>query len=431
MKWRNPADRNVVQAVLACFREPREDAILRLQNITSEQWSRSLFWMDAAGMSLYLHRRIEQMRAVDILPPSLIRRWDRNKVENQQRCAALFAEMRCINEAFADRCVSFANVKGFTLFPHACPDVTLRSQLDLDFAIAREDVEAADVVLRSFGYRLTGFTNRVREYKRGSTQLQAAEDRYRVPKSFSVEVHFESGGDDPRLARRVWHLMDGLQLPAFRDADIFVGQATHLLSHLTGPTTRLSWLLEFGWNAEAHAGDAVFWSEARTNAMEATNGDVALGLSSYLCNKLLGQQMPTEMDEWNEASLSPAVRRWARIYGERCVVADVPGTKLYLLLQEELHRNQPAWRAEKLRRLLPRRPAPRITVHVVGQGAKASLLNALIELRFLFFRLRFHAVEGARYCVHGAFWKLWAMSSRQCDPAIVAKPAPYSEEVLQ
>lgn len=428
--WRQPADREVVEAVLSCFRDERDLAAARLRKLTERQWLRSLFWIDAAGMSLYLHDRLLRMKLTDLLPPRVTERWVHNKAQNAERCESLFGEMCAINSRFAEEGICFANVKGFTLLRNGCADLTLRLQLDLDLSVALADVESAHVLLSGMGYRLTGSTDRVHEYKRGSVDLTSGDDRYKAPKSFCVEVHFDPHGGNNALDRTVLHTFAGFDFPGYSDVDVFLGQAMHLLSHLLGPTTRLSWLLEFGRNAMQHQGQQCFWTEVAERADRIPEAGSALALSAYLSGTVLGRALPQELDRWNQSVLDAGVLRWVQKYGRTALLADFPGTKLFLILRGELRRGEPGERQQKLQRLLPRRLAPGITTKVTQQTFRRALRNWAIEIRFLMFRSRFHLVEGLRYLVHAWMWTLEERRlNKQTAPSVTAQLS-CGDEVL-
>lgn len=428
--WRQPADREVVEAVLSCFRDERDVAAARLRNLSERRWNRSIFWIDAAGMSLYLHHELLKLELVDLVPSEITKRWSSNKAQNTARCEALFKEMCAVNARFHADGIRFANVKGFTLMRNGCPDLTLRLQLDLDLDVALADVERAHARLSSMGYRLTGSTETVREYKRGSVELISGDGRYKAPESFSVEMHFKPSGEDDALDRRVMHAIAEREFPGYSGVDVFMGQAMHLLSHLLGPTTRLSWLLEFGRNAMQHRGEHQFWADLADRADQVPDANSALAMSAYLSRTILGCVLPEELDRWDESILDAGVLRWVETYGRAAVLADFPGTKLFLILRDELRHGEPGQRAQRMRRLFPRRLAPRITTRIAKQPTAHTLRNCVLELRFLMFRSRFHVVEGLRYFMHAWMWRIDHKRSHEPMVSPAASSLSCVDEVL-
>jgi hypothetical protein len=82
-----------------------------------------------------------------------------------------------------------------------------------------------------------------------------------------------------------------------------------------------------------------------------------------------------------------------------------PGSKLYLLLQKELSAaGMPAKRPLR-QALLPRCLPPAITHAVDGEGLLSRMRRYQREIRFIFFRLRFHVLEGVRYFFESILWR--------------------------
>jgi hypothetical protein len=132
---------------------------------------------------------------------------------------------------------------------------------------------------------------------------------------------------------------------------------------------------------------------------------IAIGLTTLLSSRIFGGKAPAQLEEWTSARLPAAVRLWADHYGREAILADFPGTKLYLLLQEELRGNDESWKQTKRRRLMPLRLAPRIVSVSTDDNVRKRMQSELFQLRFLLFRLRFHVVEGLHYLVEASRWK--------------------------
>ena len=69
MKLREPADGRVVEAVVGAFRDSAERLEERLSAIGQRAWSRSHFWLDASGLTLYFLNRLETLAIDDAIPP--------------------------------------------------------------------------------------------------------------------------------------------------------------------------------------------------------------------------------------------------------------------------------------------------------------------------------------------------------------------------
>jgi hypothetical protein len=132
---------------------------------------------------------------------------------------------------------------------------------------------------------------------------------------------------------------------------------------------------------------------------------IAIGLATLLSTGLFGGEAPTRLNRWTLDQLPAPVRLWADRYGRRAVLADFPGTKLYLLLEDELARGDGSWQERKRRRLLPLQRAPRIAHASPNESLVAWLRREYWQARFVLFRLRFHVVEGLRYAIEAHRWK--------------------------
>ncbi len=412
MRWRQPADRVVVEAVVAVFREPEDRATILLAPLKEAQWRRSLYWLDASGMALYLLDRLERLDALEVLPKSVLDRLQQNQKDNRRRSEAMLAEFVEINQAFQAVGVSYANEKGFTLWPDSCPDPALRCQLDLDFLVDGNDLEICAEILCGRGYTLRTREKHEWGFRAADDNLAKVGDLYKPKPQRSAELHFTVADDltytpsrDPRLDRAVWKSQSGLAIPCLDPVDQLIAQASHILEHLCTAGTRLAWLLEYKRHVAVHAEDGYFWTEVRVRARDDRRTAIAIGLASLISNLILGGGTPPALDDWTLDRLPPAVRLWAELYGRRSVLADPPGTKLYLLLRDQLDARANAWKEDGRHILLPLRWPARI----VNVGKDASpwkrLQGELYQFRFLLYRLRFRVVEGIRYNVEAAKWK--------------------------
>src|SRR5664279_6592583 len=110
MKMREPADRKVVDAVIATFREPAEGLTRQLSAIPQRDWRRSYYWLDASGLALYFADRVQTLGIEGALPLETLNRLKENGVDNRERVSAMFAEFVSLNRAFQAAGVDYANV---------------------------------------------------------------------------------------------------------------------------------------------------------------------------------------------------------------------------------------------------------------------------------------------------------------------------------
>jgi hypothetical protein len=411
MKWSEPADRRVVEAVIATFCESAESSHDRLSVFHDRDWARSYHWLDASGMALYFLDELQTRGMEDALPPSVLGRLQQNLADNTIRSSVMFTEFTEINRAFQQAGILYSNLKGFTLSPESCPNPALRCQLDLDFLVDGHHLNLCREILAKTGYQLTASTNTVWEFKAGSSELANMKDHYKAKPQRSVELHFAASTHDcspirdERLDRLRLHFFGGIAFPALSVEDLFVGQALHLFGHVRGACTRLSWFLEYKRHWLSRYDDSDFWSEVKDCSQTMQQASVGIGVVTLLSAKIFSGRAPWLLESWTVDRLPAAVRLWADHYGRRAVLADFPGTKLYLLLEDELARGDSSWQKKKRGSLLPFRRVPAIVHAGPDDNISKRFRRGFYQSRYVLFRLRFHVVEGLRYLVESARWK--------------------------
>jgi Uncharacterised nucleotidyltransferase len=412
MKWSGRANKQVVEAVVAAFHDSAEMSAHRLSGLTARDWERSYHWLDASGMALYFLDRVESLHIENHLPPATLERLRGNLADNRQRSSIMLVEFASLNQSFQRAGLVYANLKGFSLSPDSCPRPELRCQLDLDFLIDGTQLDLARNILSKTGYELIAATPDVWEFKAGSDELTRITDHYKWRPQRCVELHFATSGPpthlpfrDARLENRIRHSWGGVTFPALTPADQFIAQAQHIFKHLCSACTRLSWLLEYQRHVAFRFQDQAFWEEVREHAASDPRTSIAIGLTTLLSFRIFGGKAPAQLEEWTSACLPAAVRLWADHYGREALLADFPGTKLYLLLQDELIGNDESWKQTKRRKLMPLRLAPRIVSVSTQDNVWKRMRSELFQLRFLVFRLRFHVVQGLHYLVEASRWK--------------------------
>jgi hypothetical protein len=412
VKWRAKAEREVIEAVVSTFRDEIEISTSLLSALSYRKWIRSIFWLDASGMALYFLDRIQSTEMERVLPARVIERLRTNLADNAAKSAVMFEEFLSINEAFQSKGVLYANLKGFTLAPYSCSHPSLRCQLDLDFLVDGNDLDVCRSILESTGYTRTAATQTTWEFKAGAGELATIEDHYKPKPQRSVELHFAnnqheppSPGQDERLSRLRQRQWGSVKLPVLTEVDQLIGQAVHLLGHLRGESTRLSWILEYRRHVTARLDDSAFWKDLRQAGELQREVTIALGIATLLATNIFGAFSPTELSEWTVDRLPPAIRLWVDRYGRDAALAGFPGTKLYLFLEAELRQGQPSWQLNKTSRLLPLHRAPRIVHGRKSDPLWTRMRREFVQYRFVLFRLRFHVTQGVRYMLESVRWK--------------------------
>jgi hypothetical protein len=414
--------RPLADTILATFHLPlAEDHGAHLASFSTETWTATYRWLDASGLAIYFLDRLKTLGLEISLPPSVLQRLERNLSDNRDRITDNFAEFVRINQALTTAGVTFVNLKGISLVPHACADPALRLQFDLDLLIEMRQIQSCAVTLAALDYVLTAVSASVWEFKAGASTLPSLDDLYKPKPQRCVEVHFTPSQPPLDLAaRREWSTWQEFSFPVLGEPERFIAQAAHVLKHMRGEWMRLSWLLEFRHSVLHWKEDRAFWQQVREQAAADRELQTALGAAIALTTIAFGTFAPEELTAWAIDALDPRLQLWLDRYGRQSIMADFPGTKLYLLQPDALPATDAAQRRTKRHRLLPLHNAPRIVYGAAGQGRGTRLRASSAQISFFLFRLRFHFVEGWRYLLEAPRWKKIVATAQQPRPALVA-----------
>jgi len=400
------------ETVVASFCEPAREVAARLREFSASDWQKIQFWLDASGIALYLLDRLATLKLQHLLPEPVLMRLQENLRSNRDRTNALFEEAVAINHALQQKGIQFALLKGATLTPDSVPDSTLRTQWDLDFLVAEKDAADTLQVLRDFEYSLFAISGMTWELKAGTSGLPDIADIYKVRPYRSLEVHLLPTQHDgtgnrqqDQLTRARMRTIRGETLCSLSPADLFMQQALHLFKHICGEYTRASWVLEYWRHVSARYSDKAFWREVKSLADDEPLADVAIGAVTLLTTHLFGEFAPFELTDWSMNRLPSAIRLWVETYGCRAVMSEFPGSKLYLLLRQQLHAQQKSNRGHLRGLIFPAHLPPKITHGKTNKGLLSRLMQYRAQANFIFVRLRFHVVEGLRYSVESPRWQ--------------------------
>lgn len=414
MGWTGKSNPALVEAIVVSFRDSPECSSNKLSRFKSTDWARTEVWLDNSGLALYFLDRIYSAGIADAIDPATLRRLEQKLAENRERKADMMQEFVEINHCFRDADLRYANLKGFTLAPDSCPDLSLRRQSDFDFLIHPADLSAGRSLLEKRGYELVCATARTLELKSGNAQKVSFEGRYRATPVRSVELHtaLESASKnarvepyDERMDRLVSWTFEGRSFPALSPADQLIGQALHVLGHLLSEHTRPSWLLEYRHHVLARQENAVFWTEVERLAFSQKDAAIAIGLSSLLARELFGPFEAPEIDPWTVDALPCGVRLWAQRYGRRTVLAEVPGTKFYLFLEGVLDEpNEAHQLRDGAARLFPMHRLPKILRPPPQDTIRLRIQRDIAQLHYFFYRARFHLIQGVFFFLEVRRW---------------------------
>ncbi|HZL25138.1 MAG TPA: nucleotidyltransferase family protein [Acidobacteriaceae bacterium] len=414
--------RPLADTILATFHlPPAENPGARLASFSTDAWAATYRWLDASGLAVYFLDRVKTLGLETSLPATVLQRLERNLSDNRERTADNFAELARINRALTASGITFVNLKGISLVPHACADPALRLQFDLDLLIEMRQIQSCAVTLAALNYVLTAVSGSVWEFKAGASTLPSVDDLYKPKPQRCVEIHFAPSQAAPELAaRREWSTWQEFSFPVLSEPERFTAQAAHVLKHMRGEWIRLSWLLEFRHSVLHWKDDRAFWQQVREQAAADRELQTAIGAAIALTTIAFGSFAPEELTAWAVDALDPRLQLWLDRYGRQSIMADFPGTKLYLLQPDASPATGAAQRRAKRHRLLPLHNAPRIVYGAAGPGIAPRLRGWSAQMSFFLFRLRFHFVEGWRYLLEAPRWKKIVATAQQPRPPLVA-----------
>jgi hypothetical protein len=398
----------LAQSVVAAFRSDSATTVEReLGRFRDRDWMRTRRWLHTSGLALYFMHRITELRVEAAIPLVLSRELRANMAANRVRTAALFDEFAGINIEFQRAGILYANLKGFTLAPAACPDPALRYQHDLDFLVSRRDAERCRQVLARQGYSQTATFGDSWEFSAGAAEVYTMRDLYRARAQRSVELHLvpesEEERNDNRLSRLQLQVWNNFEFPALADSDRLLEQAMHLFHHFQSEWSRTAWLLEYATAIRTHQDDGDVWKKVESTLHATPEMPIGVAMASLITSRAFSVNLPAELTR-TAGAIPPQVRLWIDRYGQELVFAEHPGSKLYLLLNDVLLEGHPEWPRQRLKRLLPRRPPQKVMV-TKSASIRMSLRLKAGKMRFVLRRLWFHIAAGFSYKLEAARWR--------------------------
>ena len=396
------------EAVLLTFCDPPPAKIARLKDLSKREQRSLLHWLDTSGLALYFLDRVTQIDQLDLISQPMLTRLQENMAGNTARMHALIEESTALHREFQRARLSYAALKGFSFWPISVPKPELRSQLDLDFLMSEKDAPLARQILEARGYRLHGMSGRSFEFKANVDPVASMGNLYKETPYRSVEIHVEPSetlGSASLLARTDTLWFHDTSLPVLAPVDLFLGQGLHVYRHVCSEFMRIGHLIEFRRHVISRHDDSSFWRQLREHAEDNPRATVGLGVATLVISQVMGAFAPEALTCWTVDRLPAGVRRWVSLYGHHAVLTAFPGSKLYLLLQKELTDQSFPAKRSSLKALLPRCLPPAITHVARGVTPRARFRLYRSQVFFLFFRLRFHLIQGFRYSRESVQWR--------------------------
>jgi len=398
----------VAEAVVAALREPLADEVrLKLAAFQLKEWKSSYHWLDANGLALYFGRVVRTERLESCLPREVWSRLYTNHADNQSRLQNQLLEFRIVNQCFQEAEIRYVCLKGFSLTPDYCPDLSLRYQVDLDFIVARSHRRSCQAALEKLGYRVTVEEADTLELKPPEDHLPSITELYKPRRQQGIEVHFASPTQkldlqEDCLERTTWDSRFGFRFPRLSEPDMFFSLVFHLYRHLLSEWVRLSWFYELDWCLRRHASDVVFWRAVLDRIESDQQSAHALAVVMAFGQQAFASSLPEPLATRCSTALNESTQRWIRHYGSEMLFSDFPGNKLYLLLSREINSGQKGWRDISRKRLLPFHVPARV-LH--GNSWAERVRHVSGNTKYGISRFRFHVREGFRYLKEQSRWK--------------------------
>jgi hypothetical protein len=395
------------EAVVLLFCDPLRMEYVRLLHLSRREWTDLLRWLDTSGLALYFLDRLKELDLLELLPPAVLAQLRKNLADNTERINEMIAESASIQRRFQEARLSYAVLKGFSLWPISVPKLELRSQLDLDFLVADESVNEARRILEDAGYRLDAQDAKNLDFKANEGRAGSLKDLYKAGMTRSAELHMEHlfAGRPSLLSRTQELSFHGVCMPVLPPVDLFLGQALHLFKHVCLPFWRAAHMIEFRRHVIARRDDVTFWNDLRKHVAGHPQTCIRLGILILLVTRVMGPFAPEALTSWTVDRVPATAKLWVDLYAHRSVLAAFPGSKLYLLLEKELEGAGMAPKRASWLVLVPRRLPPFILHAVAGETLIARMNRYWRQLHFIVFRLRFHLLEGMRYFCESILWR--------------------------
>jgi hypothetical protein len=392
------------EAVLMTFCDPLPAECSRLLNLSERKWKSLLHWLDISGLALYFLNQLIDLELCDLLPSAVFTRLYLNLIDNSERTRGMIGESIAIQQEFQRADLWYANLKGLSLWPSSVPKPELRSQFDLDFLVGEQSASEARRILERRGYRLYAISGRSWEFKRNERPGLSLKHLYKNLPSYSVELHIERDAHSQLEQLEIRDLY-GMRMPVLSPVDLLLGQGLHAFKHISSEFSRAAHLLEFRRHVIARRDDNAFWIELQLAAKDNPRASLGLGVVTLLITHVIGDFAPEALTNWTVDALPRPVRLWVETYGHRIVFASYPGSKLYLLLQQELESSGIQGKRPIRNSLLPFRLPPPVIRAFPKEALRVRIRRYYMQLELILARLHFHVVEGLRFKLESRHWR--------------------------
>jgi Uncharacterised nucleotidyltransferase len=394
-------DRPAKLAILSALcRQPDFSALASFSSFNAHERRSLLHWLDQSGLALPFVHRLQRCGAASLIPDDLLDPLQQRLAKNVTRFCDMLVEFRRLNQSFRQHGVFAATLKGFSLAPDFCENLSLRHQTDFDFLVDPKSVPAAAAAFQSCGYS-TGLLSHSAE-SCFTTPLRhipsEADDIYSPQRHRQADLHTSIWEDTPWLKVNVPHdclqhaetaVLHSVHFYSLSFQDKFLMQVLHLFRHSFRSWIRLSWLLEIAACLQLHGDDALLWQRVIERAGEDRLTKRIFVFVLSLANRLFDCRVPSGLLSWSSQAFSPTMRTWLDHFSLDWAIADWPGSLNNLFFAAEFIPDRRSRMLYLRSRLLPRKGQTSIGAVATSHGANSRNVNAA-RLRYTASRTAAH-----------------------------------------
>jgi hypothetical protein len=417
-------NRALAQTVAACLSFSGEKSIQfeKLRGFSPRDWRRTLGWLDASGLALYFLQEIDDHNARAVLPSEVLMWLDKHLASNRRRVVRLAHEIANINQGFDQAHIRYAVIKGFSLVPLFCSDISLRAQADIDYLVEEASRKTAKQVLVEAGYDLEEESSVESKFEKPRTRNATRSDNsYAVQTEAGVELHTSVWNfelihipfAEPEFSLDPTHSKQwrDLTFPVLNDLDIFVLQIVHAFHHVLNCWVKMSWLFEIGYFLTQQGFNSAFWNALEQYAARMPQFRQFAAIVIRLASNIFGCTVPPVAERWI-GEMHPAAKVWISNYGSAWAFENNPyqelsllsASKLVLFLHQLYAPDAEARKRIRDLRLFPWKQPPKVAMPIKGRPA-TNLQARFLQSEHIMRRLIFHASTGSRYLWELPRWR--------------------------
>lgn len=387
-------DRHAKLAILAALRhEPDFSALAPLDSFNETENRALLLWLDQSGLALNFLHRLRHCGATSLIPDGLRVALERRLAKNVDRLRDMLEEFHRLTTGFSEHGVFSATLKGFTLVPDFCEDLSLRHQTDFDFLVDPRSVRAAAEAFQSCGYSTACLS--LSGESCFSTPLRhipsKEDDVYALQRHRQADLHTSIWEDTPWLKLHVPNdclqraepaVLHSVHFYSLALEDKFLMQVLHVFNHSFRSWIRLSWLLEIARCIQVHSHDEPLWRGVIERAGDDRLTKCIFAFVLGLTNRIFDCRIPLTLRTWSSQASSASLRAWLDHFSLDWAISDWPGSLNNLFFAPEFIPDRKRRLLYLRSRLLPRKARMSLGTVATSNGANSWNVN-VAHLRYV------------------------------------------------